>query len=78
MSKPVINVDFQKTTLRLPKHLHQELSDLAARNGTSMNTEILQILLHRPLGDRVESLSKRTDEIKLMTKEILDAVRTLK
>lgn len=78
MSKPVINHDFQKTSLRLPRQLHTALSELAERNGTSLNAEILARLLQMPLEERLERVDRRAEDIESITKQILAAVRAIK
>lgn len=75
MSKPVKNVDYDKITLRLPRHLHESFRELADHKATSVNAEILAVLMQKTLVERVESMAQVTDEMKAMVKQILDTVR---
>lgn len=71
MTKPITTnsqQDYIKTSLRLPGNLRDELLDAAARNGHSMNAEILARLQGSPLDD----LKRQNEEIKETLRKILD------
>lgn len=60
--------DYVKTALRLPEKLRDELQDAAARNGRSMNAEILARLEM----DQLEEIKQQNVEIKAMLRAVLD------
>lgn len=75
MTKPpphkAVQSEYVQSAVRMPRKLRAELQDAAERNGRSMNAEILARLEASPL----EQLIKQNAELKLMLREILDAVR---
>lgn len=78
MLKPPIQKKAQqgyiKTAVRLPPDLHAEIQDAAARNGRSMNAEIVARLQAEHVSSLLGTLARDITEIKTMNREILDVV----
>lgn len=66
--------DYIQSAVRLPRQLHSEIQDAAARNGRSMNAEIIARLQAGPVVELLAGLARDVAEIKTMDREILDAV----
>lgn len=64
--------DYVQSAVRLPRTLRQELKDAAAKNGRTMNAEILYRLQASPLDD----LKRQNEELKKMIREVLDRLPT--
>lgn len=64
-----------RTQLRIPKQLHNTLTDAAARNGRSLNAEILARLQVSPVLDGIEEIKRQNTELKDIARRILDSVR---
>jgi hypothetical protein len=71
-SKPAALV---RTQLRIPKQLHNTLTDAAARNGRSLNAEILSRLQVSPVLDGIEELKRQNTELRDIARRILDSVQ---
>jgi len=78
MRKPPIQKtakdDQVKTALRLPVGLREEMKDAAQRAGHSLNDEILGRCMAASLADRLTALESENAEIKVMLREVLEAV----
>lgn len=66
--------DQVRTQLRIPQQLHSSLSEAAARNGRSLNAEILARLQVDPILAGIEELKQQNLELKALTRLVLDSV----
>lgn len=75
MRKPPIQQarqqDHIKTAIRIPMALHEELTAAAAKNGHSLNAEMLSRLGASPL----DEVRRQNDELKMMLREVLSHLR---
>jgi predicted HicB family RNase H-like nuclease len=69
--KPKQN-DFIKSAVRLPPELHAEVKDAAARNGHSLNDEIIARLRISPVEAKLNEVVVQGAEIKTLMRKILD------
>lgn len=62
--------EYHKTSLRLPIDLHLDIRDAAARNGCSMNAEIIARLQASP----ADAVMVELAELKRMMRLVLDQI----
>lgn len=62
--------DHVKTAVRLPPELNEEVKLAAARNGRSMNAEIIARLQESPS----DAILAELDELKRMVRMVLDLI----
>lgn len=63
-----------RTTLRLPKSLHEEIEAAAKYNGRSVHAETIARLQAASVEDQFSRLFRELAEIKVIDREILAAV----
>lgn len=63
--------DYKRLTTRYPPEVYAELQATAARNGRSVNAEIVA----RIQTDQVAELRKEVVELKAMVRTLLDEIR---
>jgi hypothetical protein len=75
MTKDRKQEDHVRTQLRIPRLLHNGLTEAAERNGRSLNAEILARLQVDPLLEGIEDLKRQNLELKDIARKILDNVQ---
>jgi predicted HicB family RNase H-like nuclease len=67
-TKKTLQTDYVKSALRLPPSLHEELVVAAARNGHSLNAEILS----RCRADQLDAVMAELADLKRMMRAMMD------
>jgi uncharacterized protein with von Willebrand factor type A (vWA) domain len=62
------------TTVRLPPDLHATIKDSAARNGHSMNVEIIARLTAAPPGLTLSDISRQNVKTQKMLQRLIDTL----
>lgn len=73
MKKPEKKIP-STTTIRLPPALHAELKDSAARNGHSMNLEIINRLTAALPGLTLSDISRQNVKTQKMIQRLIDTL----
>lgn len=76
MTKPPVQqpkqTDYVKTAIRLPRSLHEALTEAATQNDRSLNDEMLARLNTSPF----EEMKRQNEELKMMLRQVLTHLRS--
>jgi hypothetical protein len=72
--KMLEKIGYSTTTVRLPVGLHAEIKEAAARNGHSMNVEIIARLTSAPPGLTLSDISRQNVRTQEMLQRVIDTL----